>query len=592
MQAFLDEGLELLRDAVCVPSPGDTVSKVDACLFILQENEDAPLAACAGNLPDGYTPMMPSRKKAAPEGAWTRKLHSGEALLVFVLPAAGAPDTGLAHKTLDFCAKRLDELAEERGIRLSIGEEALEMYREISVLQRAVENLNSSMKYGEVIHALAAECRAATLPAEYCLVFGKEGRLELVEMLADEPGAQQGPVVPLHELANIARSELFADVLRRNKPELVNNLDGEPRWCHEVPGLARLLLVPLKGGRFEMGVLALAGVDRSQTFTSGHLKKAATLAGVGSISLANSHHFEQVQFILMALIKAMATAIDARDRLTAGHSQRVAQYALGLAMRTSEDHVLCPEVSFSDEQLQELFYAGLLHDVGKIGVREEVLTKETRLPRPHLELVGLRLALWGEMGSRPWKELYARLEIINKAYDITDEDSELVQMLCTESLQVGGSTTSILSEEEGRRLLTPRGNLTPLEWEEIKRHPEESHRILQNIPFTTHFPNILTIVLQHHERLDGSGYPYGASGRKLIIQSRIMAIVDVYDALRQDRHYKKALSRDMALTILRQEARRKKLDARLVELFCRDIEKIEKGLNTGMDFLPGRDFLQ
>jgi len=165
-------------------------------------------------------------------------------------------------------------------------------------------------------------------------------------------------------------------------------------------------------------------------------------------------------------------------------------------------------------------------------------------------------------------------------------------MLGHETLEVGGSTVTILSEDECRRMLTPRGNLTPLEWQEIKRHPEESHRILQNIPFTTHFPNILTIVLQHHERLDGSGYPSGASGRQLITQSRIMAIVDVYDALRQDRHYKKALSRDMALTILRQEARRKKLDARLVELFCRDIEEIEKSLNAGMEFLPGRDFLQ
>ena len=55
----------------------------------------------------------------------------------------------------------------------------------------------------------------------------------------------------------------------------------------------------------------------------------------------------------------------------------------------------CADLVFSDEELHEIFYAGLLHDVGKIGVREEVLTKASRLPRTHLELIGMRLALWG-----------------------------------------------------------------------------------------------------------------------------------------------------------------------------------------------------
>jgi len=415
--AVVEECRELVREAFRAAASPPGANPGDICLLVLQEHESAPLAAVAGPLPEDFEARMPSRKPALPAGALLRELWLEgrlEALLVLLAPA-GAQPPALAVRALDFCAARLQELAFERLVRRSLGEESLELYREISVLQRAVENLNSSMKFGEVVSALAEECRAAALPADFCLIFDKERRLDLVERLTSESGDLPGEAVTPQQLAAIADSELFADVQRKNRAEVVNDLEADPRWTGETRGLARLLLAPLKGGRFGMGMMVLAAQEPSHGFSSGHLKKATTLASVGSVSLANSYHFEQVQYILMALIKAMATAIDARDRLTAGHSQRVAQYALGLAMQANKDHALCPEIHFSDEELQELFYAGLLHDVGKIGVREEVLTKETRLPRPHLELVGLRLALWGEMGQRPWKEFYARLEIINKA---------------------------------------------------------------------------------------------------------------------------------------------------------------------------------
>ncbi len=589
LQTCVADGLELLREFQDLAAPvavsEEPCHALPAFLCILQQHPKTKLLAQAGAVPLDLSEQLdrlPGEFFTAPV------LRDDPAAASLV--AGGLPSEPRLRKAMAkaFCclAARLQDQADTERLRHSLGEEALELYREISVLQRGVVHLNSSMKYAEVIASLARECRAAGLPGDYCLVFGKDLRLELVERFETTTS------LPLQQLSKLARCPLAEMVLRNNKAELINDLTGDPRWGCEVPGLGKLLLVPLQGANFSMGLLVLAGGADSRPFNSGHLKKAVTLGSVAAISLANAYHFEQVQFILMALIKAMATAIDARDRLTAGHSQRVAQYALGLAQAASRDQEYCPEVRFSDAELQEIFYAGLLHDVGKIGVREEVLTKETRLPRPHLELVGLRLALWGEMQRRPWKELYARLEIINKAYDLTEEDADLVRLLGSETLEVVGTVMPILSADEAQRLLTPRGNLTPQEWEEIKRHPTESHRILQNIPFTTHFPNILTMVLQHHERLDGSGYPHGVMGRELIVQSRIMAIVDVYDALRQDRHYKKALSQEMALTILRQEAKRKKLDSRLVEILCRDVEEIERTMAGGMEFVPGRDFLQ
>ncbi len=492
------------------------------------------------------------------------------------------PEDSPFRMTAAFLARQLGELLDRATIRHSLGTEALDQYRSISLMQRAVLNLNSSMKLLGVVKSLVGECKAAEVPADYAIVMRTNGQIEYAEsMRRDENGKVKS--LPQHSLLRLTKSVRLSRVMRNGKCEVFNDLCNHPEWRGEVPGIHSLLLAPLRGPRFDLGALVLVGVDTTSTFSSAHLKKVDTLCNVAGIAAANAYHFEQVHQILMALIKAMTTAIDARDRLTAGHSQRVAHYALGVATALNKDTEFFPKLEFTEEQLQEFFYAGLLHDVGKIGVREEVLTKETRLPRPHLELLGLRLALWGEMNRQPWKDIYARLELINKAYGISKEDTELIVGLSEKNLHVLGNTVQVLSQDEAYRLLTPRGNLTSHEWEEIKRHPEESYRILKNIPFTSHFPNILTMVLQHHERLDGSGYPYGAKARDIIIQSRIMAIVDMYDALRQDRHYKKALGRDMALTVLRHESKRKRLDHQLVELFCRDIEEIEKTLNPGMD---------
>ncbi len=582
VRSYLQQGAELLA-----------LHQHEASLLLFQNQEGAPVLVCAA--PRDIPPPA-----APPQDFLRIPLHSpdpadaetdfGE-LAAGPVPAPDSPDADAFRKTFAFIARQLQDTLHREFVRRSLGAEALEQYRDISLMQRAVVNLNSSMKLLEVIRSLVEECSAASVPADYALVVRTDGQVEYAGRLSGSAAScQDSP--PERSLLHLSKSEIVRKALRGGKSEIFNDLTEDPAWQEASPGVSSLLLAPLHGSRFDLGALVLVGLDPSRPFTSAHLKKIDTLTNVAGIATANAHHFEQVQQILMALVKAMATAIDARDRLTAGHSQRVAQYALGLAIALNNDTEFFPRLTFREEELQEIFYAGLLHDVGKIGVREEVLTKETRLPRPHLELIGLRLALWGEMHKQPWKDIHARLEVINKAYDLAEEDAGMVTELARKTLHISGNVIQILSQEEALRLLTPRGNLTPREWEEIKRHPEESYRILKNIPFTSHFPNILDMVLQHHERLDGSGYPHGVKDKDIILQSRIMAIVDIYDALRQDRHYKKALARDMALTILRQEAKRNKLDSRLVEVFCRDIDDIETTLGVQMDFLPGREFLQ
>jgi HD-GYP domain-containing protein (c-di-GMP phosphodiesterase class II) len=573
-----------LQDALAMLGAGCYVAVTQS------ESQAEKVLSCCGELPAGCRADAPFDFEKAPADQRRLRLPlalDGELAGHLLVGCSNGASLEKIEPTVRFINRSLVEIMHRELVKRSLGVEALDQYREVALMQRAVVNLNSSMHIQDVMRALVDECAASSFPAAYAMIFNKDGELEFERRLA--PSDQTRPVLTDPALNLVAKSRLYKEIVAGGKGEIVNDLDADPRWRRETLGVSTLLMAPLRGSRLAMGAIALAGADPSNPFQAVHLKKISTLASVAGISMANAYHFEQVQQILMALIKAMATAIDARDRLTAGHSHRVAQLGLGLAMVVNEDQELCPEVSFDQTEQLEIFYAGLLHDIGKIGVREEVLTKATRLPKPHLELIGLRLALWGEFNSKPWHDFYARFERINKAYDLSLEDENIIRQFERESLSFAGKAMAILSADECLRLLTPRGNLTPNEWLEIRRHPEESHRILQNIPLATYFPNMLTMILQHHERLDGSGYPYGVKAQSIIDQSRIMAIVDVYDALRQDRHYKKALSEELALNILLNEASRNRLDSRFVQLFARHIDRIEQTLTSGIPFFPGRE---
>lgn len=143
--------------------------------------------------------------------------------------------------------------------------------------------------------------------------------------------------------------------------------------------------------------------------------------------------------------------------------------------------------------------------------------------------------------------------------------------------KVNGSTIHMLQPEERKSLTVRRGNLTAEERMEIERHPAESKRILEHIPFQDDLAQLLTIIGQHHERLDGSGYPEGLSGNAILIQSRILAIADIFDAVTQERHYKPATPKERALKILSLEAGEGKLDRDLVDFFIKYISDIEAG---------------
>ena len=175
---------------------------------------------------------------------------------------------------------------------------------------------------------------------------------------------------------------------------------------------------------------------------------------------------------------SLALSIEAKDPYTKGHCDRLAKYSVAIAER----------MGLPQEQRVALRRAGVVHDIGKTAVPEQILVK--------------------------------------------------------------------------------RGPLTDSEWTVMRQHPVVGERICAPLKS---FRQVLPIIRHHHEKLDGTGYPDGLKGDQIPLTARILQITDIYDALTTDRSYRAALPQDVALEIMREEARRGWWDTALLDEFERFI---------------------
>jgi hypothetical protein len=251
-------------------------------------------------------------------------------------------------------------------------------------------------------------------------------------------------------------------------------------------------------------------------------------------------------------------------------------------------------------ELTELRYAALLHDFGKIAVREDVLNKGKRLPEHALELIAQRFETVKALGWRHMVEAAiatdgpvdaARLlKIQDDAQALTHELDEGLRFLqdaaqrgwlddaAVDRLQqlarrtwrdARGHEHPMLTSWEIENLCIRRGTLNELEWENMRSHAAASRVYLERIPWSSELSRIPCIAGAHHEKLDGSGYPEGLLAGAILPQVRMLTIADIFDALTAaDRPYRRAAPPERAISILKEEAGQGKLDLQLVELFA------------------------
>ena len=244
------------------------------------------------------------------------------------------------------------------------------------------------------------------------------------------------------------------------------------RWAMTVTfGVATVAVIAI-GWLIARGVTAplLKLLRTAQAVTGGDLTArsgVSTRDEVGELAQSFDAMTERLANQHLATIRALTTAIDARDPYTAGHSVRVGQLSVEIGL----------QLELAKRDLQYLEIGGYLHDIGKIGIRDNVLLKESKL-----------------------------------------------------------------TQQE--RMM-------------IEEHPRIGLDIVQHVDLAQ---AVKDLVIGHHERLDGSGYPYGLDAEELSIFARIGAVADVFDALTTDRPYRTGFTIEESLSILKREVTANHLD--------------------------------
>jgi len=350
---------------------------------------------------------------------------------------------------------------------------------------------------------------------------------------------------------------------------------------------------------------SIGAVTRQVVPFSSRLQEIVTsLASQAAVALENSRLYEAIQKLFEGFVRASVTAIEARDPTTSGHSFRVANLTVGLAEAVDRvESGTLAEIHFSRTEMKEIRYASLLHDFGKVGVREEVLVKAKKLYPGQLELVTQRfhfvkrsvetdnlksrleyaLAKGREkyMKRLPKfdSELNERLAEMDAYFQFVLASNEptvlaegsfekLLDVAARKYLDFDAAEKPLLSTDEVRLLSVRKGSLDEAERRQIESHVVHTVNFLQKIPWTKEIRNIPGIARGHHEKLNGSGYPYKLSAQEIPVQTRMMTISDIFDALAaSDRPYKKAVSLERALDILKFSVKDGELDPVLYDIF-------------------------
>ena len=366
-------------------------------------------------------------------------------------------------------------------------------------------------------------------------------------------------------------------------------------------------IVQLINRKHDLGVKleTPADTDRYVQPYSPHLVKLVrSLAGQAAVALENSQLYAEIERLFEGFVRAAVTAIEQRDPTTSGHSERVANLTVGLARVVDRvDQGPYRVVRFSADQIREIRYAGLLHDFGKVGVREKVLVKEYKLYPADLALIRqrhaflLRTAQWEyekaraafleQHGRTGYGEFLAQLDArfaeekvkleqfvslvheSNKPTVLAEGNFEALKEFAERQYEaIDGTSLPYLTSDEVRYLSIRRGTLDELERVEIESHVNHTFDFLRDIPWTRDLSRVPSIAHGHHEKLDGSGYPRKVKAPDIPVQTRMMTISDIFDALTaKDRPYKRAVPTERALDIMSSEVKGGMLDPELFTMF-------------------------
>jgi HD-GYP domain-containing protein (c-di-GMP phosphodiesterase class II) len=371
-----------------------------------------------------------------------------------------------------------------------------------------------------------------------------------------------------------------------------------------------MLVVALQNHENDIiGVLQLLNAQTPQTkevvpFSEEYVDLVASLASQAAVALTNTQLIQDLQNLLYAFIQSIATAIDEKSPYTGGHINRVVDLTMMIAEKinqTTEGRF--KEVAFSQDELEELRLAAWMHDVGKITTPEYVVDKSFKLETifNRIGLIETRFDLIAKIIQNDY--LQRKIDLLQEtpsnttriaqletalAADLAtvaeevrfisacnlpgefmdDQKIDRVKAIARKTYQLGGHSHPYLTEDEVKNLTIRKGSLTDSERKIIENHALMTLKILDQLPFPRKLTRVPEFASGHHEKLDGSGYPRHLGAKDLSLQSRIMAVADIFEALTaKDRPYKEPMKLSQAIKILGFMKKDQHIDGDILDLF-------------------------
>ncbi|WP_295021420.1 HD domain-containing phosphohydrolase [Sulfurimonas sp.] len=364
-----------------------------------------------------------------------------------------------------------------------------------------------------------------------------------------------------------------------------------------------MLVIPLKNHEFEIiGVLQLLNKhDNSNeiiAFDKEDEDLTLSLASQAAIAITNATLIQGLETLLEAFLQSIIFAIGKKSPYTAGHIERMVKLTVMIAEAINKDNGVFSTKNFSAQEMKQINFAALMHDIGKLATPEQVVDKSTKLEtifdrievvKGRIELIkkALEIELLNkkimqndknslEELAHVFKEkvdlldsYFEAIQRSNKGTEfITNEQIELIQNIANQNWEIDGKSYFIINENEAYNLSVQKGTLTTQERNIINEHAKTSLDILNKLPFPKKYKQIPQISGNHHEKINGKGYPQGLRGDEISFEARILAVADVFEALTaSDRPYKKGNPLSSAMKILYFMAKDDDLDKEIVKFF-------------------------
>ena len=371
------------------------------------------------------------------------------------------------------------------------------------------------------------------------------------------------------------------------------------------------LTVPMNDHEGELvGVLQLINAREPETgkivaFSATDQRFIEALAAQAAVAITNQQLVLQLEELLEALVNLINIGIDEKSPYTGRHCQFVPELTMMLA-EAVHNSVSGPLAHFrmDDADRKELWFAGLLHDCGKITTPVHVVDKATKMEtifdRIHMidtrfevlmrdcEIRALRAKCAGGVGGagpdhaaidarlaaelaqlRDDREFLRVANVGGEGMAPADQD-RVRQIAKYRWVGVDGAERNFLDDEEELNLTIRFGTLTDAERKIINNHISVTIKMLESLPWPKHLANVPEYAGGHHERMDGKGYPRGLTKDQMSVQARIMAIADIFEALTaRDRPYKKGKMLTESLRILGNFSLNGHIDPDLFDIFIR-----------------------